>query len=138
MSTIDNRQDTLDSRDIIDRIAELEDTRDSLQEDYTTSEGEDRETSKAALDAFDSGEEAEELRILTALQDEARGYSPDWTHGSQLIRESFFEEAMDEMVSECYTLPDDMPYWMSLKLDYDALKQDYTEIDFDGVTYYVR
>ena len=82
--------------------------------------------------------EAEELHILEALQEEAEGYSPDWTYGAQLIRESYFEEAMDEMVADCYTLPKDLPFWMTITYDYDALKQDYTGVDFNGVTYYVR
>jgi hypothetical protein len=45
---------------------------------------------------------------------------------------------MDEMVSECYELPKDLPFWMTITYDYDALRQDYTKLDFDGVAYFVR
>ena len=41
-------------------------------------------------------------------------------------------------VADCYTLPKDLPFWMTITYDYDALKQDYTGVDFNGVTYYVR
>lgn len=145
-NAISNMGDTIDSRDIIDHIAELEDTRDSLQTAYDDAvfDNQDNEelaamiTARDELDAWNNSGEAEELRILNALQDEAAGYSPDWTYGSQLIRESYFEQAMDEMIEECYELPKDLPFWMTISYDYDALKQDYTEVDFDGVTYYVR
>ena len=122
-NTISNMDDTIDSRDIIERIAELQ----------AALDGVDAETMTQA-----EVEDAEELRTLLALQEEAEGYSPDWEYGSQLIRRSYFEQAMDEMVADCYTLPKDMPFWMSIKLDYDALEQDYTSVDFDGEEYLIR
>jgi len=135
-NTISNMDDTIDSRDIIERIEELTDARDSLQSDYENADTAD--TADTARRALDNWEDAEELRILTALAEEASQYSPDWAYGSQLIRESYFEQAMDEMVAERYELPKELPFWMIISYDYEALKQDYTEVDFDGVTYYVR
>lgn len=113
-NTISNMDDTIDSRDVVERI-------ETLQEDDNL-----------------SVEDADELKILLALQDEAEGYSPDWQYGATLIRESYFEQAMDEMIADCYELPKDLPFWMTISYDYDALKQDYTEVDFGGVTYLVR
>ena len=162
-NTISNTDDTIDSRDIIERIVELQDTRDSLQTDYDDAvtaldEFEDDpstfaqdgstpdelreavEAAKKALDTWNTSDDAEELRILEALQEEASGYSPDWTYGSQLIRRSYFEQAMDEMVADCYgdQYTKDLPSFMTLTLDYDALEQDYTGVDFGGVEYLIR
>lgn len=59
---------------------------------------------------------------------------------AQLIRESYFTEAMRELVSDIGDLPKDVPGY--LVIDWEAtaenLKVDYTAVDFDGVTYYVR
>ena len=152
--TISNSDDTIDSRDVIKRIEELQGERDSLQSDYDEAiEARDQadnddenlnELSKAAiaahaaLEEWKTSEEAEELRILEALQEEAEGYCPDWTYGAQLIRDDYFNQAMDEMVADCYELPKDLPSWMTITYDYDALQQDYTSVDYDGVTYWIR
>jgi len=145
--------DTIDSRDIIERIEELEGERDALQsalDDSETAFNESEEDSenvaeleneasaaRGALAEWDASEEADELRALQSLAEEAEGYCPDWTYGAQLIRDSYFEQAMDEMVEDCYSLPD-LPSFMTITLDYVALQQDYTSVEFDGVTYWVR
>ena len=116
-TTISNMDNTIDSRDIIERIEEL------------TSECED-----SYLDYDDYME----LCTLSDLAEECEGYASDWIYGEQLIRRSYFEQAMDEMVEGCYELPKDMPFWMSTKLDYNALEQDYTSVDYDGVEYLIR
>lgn len=107
MSTISNTDNTIDSRDIIARIKELED-------------------------------DAEELRILTELAEECETLASDWQYGETLIHRDYFETYMDEMIEDCYTLPKDMPSWMSIKLDYVALEQDYSSVDFDGQEYLIR
>jgi len=83
-------------------------------------------------------DDAEELRILLELADECSSMASDWEYGETLIHRSYFEEYMDEMVQDWYTLPADMPSWMSIKLDYDALEQDYSSVDFDGQEYLIR
>lgn len=82
-------------------------------------------------------DDGEELRILTELAEECKALASDWKYGETLIRRDYFETYMDEMVADCYTLPDDMPSWMSIVLDYVALEQDYTCVDFDGVEYLI-
>ena len=79
-----------------------------------------------------------ELCALSDLAEECEQYASDWQYGEDLIRRSYFEEYMDEMVDGCYELPKDMPFWMSIKLDYKALEMDYTSVDFDGVEYLIR
>lgn len=112
--TFTNTDKVIDSRDIIERIEELE-----------------------VMDERDE-EESKELEVLKALADECADYASDWQYGETLIHRSYFESYMDEMVEDCYELPKDLPYWMSIKLDYDALEQDYTSVDFDGEEYLIR
>jgi predicted mannosyl-3-phosphoglycerate phosphatase (HAD superfamily) len=115
--TISNMDDIIDSRDIIERLEELEDQCEMAYLDY---------------------DEYEEYASLYDLTEECSNLSADWEYGEQLIRRSYFEQYMDEMIEECYELPKDLPYWMTIKLDYNALEQDYTSIDFDGVEYLIR
>ena len=119
---INNQNDTIDSRDVIARIEELQDELEELDSE-SLSQSEQ--------------ESAIELQELVALQEEAEDYAPDWNYGSQLIRRSYFQQAMDELVEECYSLPE-LPSFMTVTLDYDALEQDYTSVDFDGVEYLIR
>jgi hypothetical protein len=60
----------------------------------------------------------------------------DW-YPQTLIRDSHFEQAMDELVADCYTLPE-LPSFMTVTLDYVALQMDYTSTEIDGVTYWYR
>ncbi len=125
-NAISNTDNVIDSRDIITRIEELEET---LAGDYVL----DGAYSVESTDTI-----KKELIALKALAEQGEKYAPDWKYGAQLVHEDHFEKAMDEMVADCYTLPEDLPSWMTITVDYDALKQDYTELDFDGQTYYIR
>ena len=132
-NVISNTDNTIDSRDVIARIEELEAERVAIESpDSVFIE------TKRLVEEFDNSEEGQELIALIALAEQGEDYAPDWKYGAQLIHEDYFEEAMDEMVADCYTLPEDLPSWMTITYDYDALKQDYTAIDFDGQTYYIR
>ena len=119
---ITNDMDVIDSRDIIERIEELE----SFIEDNVNENSDDITEWK------------EELRILAELAEEGENYSPDWSYGSQLIHENYFEEYMDEMLEDCGDIPKDIPCYLDITVNYDMLKWDYTELDFDGETYYIR
>ena len=120
--TISNQDDTIDSRDVIARIEELQGELEGLD-----SESLSQSEQELAI----------ELQELVALQEEAEDYAPDWNYGSQLIRRSYFQQAMDELVADCYSIPE-LPNFMTVTLDYDALEQDYTSVDFDGVEYLIR
>jgi len=132
-NTISNFDDVIDSRDVIARIEEL---RDKVEDEAAElSEFRKNEALHLAL----TTEEIEELSALEALQNEAEGYAPNWQYGAQLIRDSYFEQAMDEMIEDFYPeLSKDLPSFVSLSIDYDALQMDYTAVEFDGVTYWVR
>ncbi len=85
------------------------------------------------LDADD----AEELATLKALAEDCEGCA-DWEYGEPLIRESYFQQYMDETIADCYDVPKNLPAFMSIVLDYDMLKQDYNEVEYDGATYFIR
>lgn len=123
---------TIDSRDIIKRIEELESTKADLVEWLSNGK-----IFESDMKEFDD-EEGKELDMLRGLAEEASQYSIDWEYGETLIHEDYFEQYMDEMVEDCYELPKNLPYWMSIKIDYDELKSDYVELEFDGQTYYMR
>lgn len=145
--TIDNSQDVLDSRDIIERIDELE----SELQDAANDQRDNEEDEDADLTAFvenqiaedgEFSEDAKEYKILKALQDDAEGYSEDWQYGSTLIRDTYFTEYCQQLVEDVGDLPKELPAYIENNIDWGGvakdLKVDYTEIDFDGVTYYVR
>ena len=126
-TTISNTDDVIDSRDVIDRIEELEGERDSWVDETT-------DWVNANPDDY------AELMALTALQDEAEGYAPDWTYGETLIRDSYFTDYTRELLEDCRYIPHNLPHY--IEIDWDAtarnIQQDYTSVEFDGVTYWVR
>lgn len=135
---ISNADDVIDSRDVLERIDAL---RESLFDKHQDEGGCDSE-----FEAYLSGqvalgnEEAEELKHLEALQEEAEGYAPDWKHGATLVRDSYFTDYCRELLEDIGDLPKDLPAY--IVIDWDATAQniriDYTSVEFDGVTYWVR
>jgi len=124
---IDKYQDVIDSREIIERITELE----AMLELSETEDVED----------FDQAE----LDTLKALAAEASDYSEDWEYGATLIRDSYFTTYAQELADD--VMPSDearelAEAWPFRCIDWEQaareLQMDYTAVDFDGVTYWVR
>jgi len=161
-NNISNMDDVIDSRDIIERIEELTNDLESLQSDYDDA-NEEAETAEKTenfqydafgntlqelmdarsataekVDAWNNSDDGKELRTLQALAEECEGLDSDWQYGEALIRYDYFEQYQDELIADCYELPKDLPFWMTVVYDYDALKRDYAEVDFDGVIYFIR
>ena len=113
---ITNSQDIIDSRDIIARIADLED------------------------DVTLSITEIDELEALKALAEQCKGYG-DWEHGEALIRDSYFEQYAQEMAENIGAI-DHGARWPLSHIDWpaaaDELRADYMEVDFDGEAYQMR
>lgn len=109
--------DVFDSRDVIERISELEDQ-------------EQRDE-----------EETAELAILQAFADEAEGYAADWQYGEGFIRDSYFKEYAQELADDIGAVDSDAA-WPNSYIDWDAaadaLQMDYTSIELDGVTFWCR
>lgn len=121
---ITNSNDIIDSRDVIERIAGLEEMLCPAEES----------------DGTDNDERAE-LAALVALRDDAESYAPDWEYGATLIRDSYFEDYAEELARDCGMI-EDAATWPNNCINWEEaarlLKQDYTEVDFDGVSYWVR
>lgn len=127
MSDFQAGDDVIDVRDVIARVEELrEELIDSINHKNSP-----------------EADQWEELDKLESLISDLCGnggdeqWEGDW-YPVTLIHESYFEASMDEMIAGCYEIPKDLPSFMTIVLDYDALKQDYTTCEFGGETYYYR
>ncbi len=163
---IKNTENVIDSRDIIARVEYLRGELDSLCESVTEAENdEDRETAKEALaewlgcevsalpdemsvfrnmrkSGYEGGsDEAQELAILENVAEQGEDVGGDWPHGEALIRDSYFTEYAQELADDIGAINRDAQ-WPCCHIDWDAaaeaLKMDYSTIDFDGVEYYIR
>ena len=85
-------------------------------------------------------DDAAELTALLALRGEAAGYAQDWRHGATLIRDSHFIEYAQELADELGATSG--ASWPLTCIDWEKaardLKYDYTSVEFDGVTYWIR
>ncbi|MEM7200244.1 MAG: hypothetical protein AAF628_08275 [Planctomycetota bacterium] len=140
MNAISNMDDVIDSRDVIERIEELREIRDDWIDEVVENGGE-----------FDMAPEVDwhnahtdegcELDALEALAAEGEDYAADWVHGEALVRDSYFEEYAEQLAEDC-GLIDSNVTWPNNCIDWTRaaqhLQYDYSAIDFDGVTYWVR
>jgi hypothetical protein len=118
---ISNQDDVIDSRDVIARIDELE------SEIYAEDAPED------------AIQDVDELAALKEFAEEAKGYAPDWHHGATLIRDSYFEDYAREFAEDIGGHVDRWPYTcIDWKQAARELQYDYSAVEFDGVTYWVR
>lgn len=126
MGNFDIEADLIDSREVIERLAELE----SAEE--------------VALDDGYDGihpADADELAALRAFADEA-SYVSDWEHGETFIRDDFFVDYVRELMDDCGYIPADLPEFISQNIDWegvaDDMKEDYADFELNGVTYWAR
>ena len=123
MNTTDSlmNDDTIDGRDIRDRIEELE-----------------------AVEA-PTEEESAELTDLKSFLHEAMQYNSDADEGETIIAESYFVDYIKELIDDCYDLPAELtsgewPY-RHITINYEAAaeeaKADYAELTFRGRNFYI-
>jgi hypothetical protein len=134
MADISNNEDTLDVRDIIARVEELEDERDAIDEDDAD-----------ALAEWKT-ENDEELDELTELLSDLKGYGGDeqwrgdWYPGT-LIRDSHFRDYAEELADDIGAV-DSNASWPMTCIDWDQaareLRQDYSAVEYGSVTYWYR
>lgn len=148
MADISNREDILDVRDIIERVEELREERGDLQLALQEANDEDSLNdcivAKKDLEDWLAGE-GEELKQLEDLLSDLQGsggdheWEGDW-YPVTLIRDSYFEDAMRELVQDIGDLPKDIPSYLVIDWEKTAenLQQDYSSVDYDGVTYWYR
>lgn len=149
---IGNYDDVIDSRDVIARIEELEPfkvvrrelpydeissfkTRTEASE-FIASEDYDPDKVMITLDK-DEGEELQQLEHLAHQGEDLE----DWDYGVTLVRDSYFETYAEEFANDIGAINSDASWPLNHISWEDAaaeLKQDYTSVTFDGVTYWAR
>ena len=129
---IDNTQDIIGVRDIIDRVEELE----SSIQDYENEDGD--------LELHDEHiSQKEELEELRGVLSELAGYGGDeqfegdW-YPVSLIHDNYFETAMDKLLEDIGDIPRDLPCYLTITVDYVALQQDYSSVNIGNETYWYR
>jgi antirestriction protein len=149
-----NSDDIIDSRDVIERLADLGSWNDcqvcgekvdlgktrwihSHSDDIHCGTGDGATATPTILNE----DECAEMHALRKLAEEASGYAADWEYGETLIRDSYFVTYAQEMAEEIGAVNPDAG-WPNSYIDWEraaeALQMDYTSVDFDGVTYWIR
>ena len=140
MTAITNTDDIIDSRDVIARIEELETMRNDWIDEVEENDGEFDMSPEVDWHNAHT-EEGLELDALKELAEEAADYAPDWKYGEALIRDSYFREYAQELAEDIGAVNSDLG-WPNSCIDWEQaareLQMDYTAVDFDGVTYWVR
>ena len=120
-------EDFLDVRDIIARIEELESELD------------------LETDLNGESDEEQELSALKSIMDEMKGYGGDeqwrgYWYPVTLIRDSYFEEYTEELVTDCGYISKDFPVWIAIDWEATArtVQMDYSTVEIKGVTYWYR
>ena len=138
---IDNTQDIMDSRDVIEYMEEMESEREGFMDAIEEAEGLDEKVqAKEALKEWDEDNGAE-YGALKAFCEEGEGATSDWIHGATLILDGHFKDYAQQFAEDIGAI-DRAASWPNTCIDWDEaaseLQMDYTSIDFDGETYWVR
>lgn len=135
MTDITSYDDIIDVRDITDRVEELREARD----DWAECSGDESKWADTHPD------DAAELEALESLLDDIRGYGGDhqWEghwYPVTLIRDSYFTEYAMELLADIGDLPREMPHYIVIDEEATAenIRADYSDIEFDGATYWYR
>ena len=119
MADFDGNDDFFDSRDVLERIEELEDI--------------------AVIDR--EPEDQEELDKLYEFKDEV-GNDTEFEGGITFLAEDYFPAYAEEFVQDVYGSGVVLPDWVTRHIDWEEvaeeLKVDYTTVELDGTTYYYR
>lgn len=155
---LSNTDDVIDSRDVVERIEELELERSDLVEAVNDANEkkirlaglseaklahaeavEDYDSAKGSLKIWDE-DYAAELQILKSLAEEGSNASPDWGHGEALIRESYWVDYVQELCEDIGDIPKNLPHYIVIDWEKTAenIAYDYSQVNFWGVTYYIR
>jgi hypothetical protein len=162
MGDIENHEDQISVEDITDRVDDLKGERESLADavedaetdmtfashgdgDETGELAETLATAKQALADWDASDDAAELKLLSGLLDQMKGYGGnhqwegDW-YPDYLIRRSYFVDYVEELVKDIGDMPDHVASYIAIdwQKTADNVEQDYSTIDYDGVEYLYR
>lgn len=135
---VSNADDIIDSRQVIERIEELEARFVCDCDPVGEVHADDCNCMADPLDA----DEERELDVLRALAVEGEGFS-DWSYGETMVRDSYWEEYAQEVANDLgYMDAENAGSWPFNCINWERaareLQMDYSSIDFDGVTYWIR
>jgi hypothetical protein len=135
----------LDTRDLIEK-------RDELKQQILDAFLEDFEHYADRTDSFEDilfeEEELEnfkeywdnELKEIEAIDEIESEIGSEFNYGCTLIHEDYFQEYCEELLVDAGYLPKDLPSW--IEIDYEAtsenMKQDYSELVYEGENYFYR
>lgn len=158
-SEITGYEDILDTRDIQERIDELEYILESYEDEYdaykydhavwhddyiewTNQRSASEKNNVKPVEPEipeEPTDEIDELKMLSDVKAEIEGYC-EWEFGEALIRDSYFTEYTQDLVTDIGDLPHNIPSY--LVIDWDAtaanIQMDYTTVEVNNHTYYVR
>ena len=118
--------DVIDGRDVIERLEELESKLEAFREEND-------------LWLKESFPNIDELSALRSLAEECSRLSADWKYGETLIRYSYWQEYVQQMLEDCGEIPKNLPGYIAIDWETTAanIAQDYSIVEFAGVDYYI-
>ena len=150
---INNKQNVLDSRDIIEYLEELESERDELiekleeltekeidlKDEFNDAEDDhdwkerieadldklnnEKENIQRDLDEFD--EDGGDYAVMKSLNDEGESYfGSDWSYGVTLVLDSYFTEFAEEFCKDIGDVPTDLPAYIENNIDWEGVAED--------------
>jgi hypothetical protein len=137
-TVFDYHSDTIDSRDIQERIDELQSEFDSHVDEYEDSDGEE----DAGEDLLNWLEEnGDEFVTLLEIKEEVEQYTSEWNSGAFIIADNHFEDYAQELAEDTGVI-DRNAKWPLTHIDWDAaaeeLKCDYSEVTIAGKSYWIQ
>lgn len=135
-----NGDDTIDSRELAELLAEMASDRVDLEDAVNDAEDDEAKAeAEAALAEWDD-DHGEEYEALKAFCEEAEQYCADWVHGVQLILDEHWDEYAEQLTDDLGALPSGIPEWVVIDWEATAenLKADYTAVEWGAYTYWVR
>jgi len=149
-----------DSRDCIEYLEYLEqELIDAFNEKYPLSYSEGEHEDLESVDNIDYlfeyvgvigfesffkeySDEINHYNNIKSFFTELEKYGNDWKYGSSIIHEDYFTEYSEELCIEVGEIPKDLPWYIANHIDWnsvaDELKADYTEVEYENETYYIR
>ena len=148
---MDFTENIIDTRDLQDRIDELNDDIDTLENEISDLSEEideldeddpddKNEIDLKLYDIEDKRGQIEDLQEELSMLLDVKSEVPEFRHGETLIHEDYFVEYVQDLCEDCGYISKDFPYW--IEIDWDATAKnvaaDYSTIELDGNTYYFR
>ena len=137
-TVFDYHSDTIDSRDIQERIDELQSEFDSHVDEYEDSDG-DEDGGEDLLNWLE--ENGDEFVTLLEIKEEVEQYTSEWNSGAFMIADNHFEDYAQELAEDTGAI-DRNAKWPLTHIDWDEaaeeLKHDYSEVTIAGRSYWIQ